>query len=395
MIAVMNEAFSDLNVLGPLACNERYLGFLYSLADDPGTLEYGYNYVSTRGGGTSTTEFEFLTGDSISNVNYQNPYAMFDFRKVPSLVEQFKKLGYHTIAMHPEYKENWRRSTVYPALGFDECLWLDSFEGYDRTIYDRVSDLGDYQKLIDVYEKTDEPTFILNVTMQNHGSYEQLEALAEEDHVEIDEQYSQYTDAQLYESLIAKADNALEYLISYFRDVEEPVVICFFGDHQPSLNTEFEEELLAEGRKEEDNDLSMWEKRYIVPYFIWSNYDVQDDSALNQANDSELRTENAQNAVRPWVEEPDAGVMSTNYLGSVLLEHLGLPLSPFNRYLLAQRKEIPVLNFGGYRTEDGYWHYLDEDTEYRHWLDDYRLIQYNSLFDKKRDQSLYVSEGSR
>ena len=49
IIAIMNESFSDLSVLGPLSCTENDLEFFHSLEDDPNTIEYGWNYVSTRG----------------------------------------------------------------------------------------------------------------------------------------------------------------------------------------------------------------------------------------------------------------------------------------------------------------------------------------------------------
>ncbi len=52
----------------------------------------------------------------------------------------------------------------------------------------------------------------------------------------------------MYESLIAKSDQALSYLISYFEQVDRPVLICFFGDHQPALNGDFENALRESGR---------------------------------------------------------------------------------------------------------------------------------------------------
>lgn len=109
IITIMNESFSDLSVLGPLACTEDDLAFFHSLKDDPHTIEYGWDYVSTRGGGTSTTEFEYLTGDSMSYTNGINPYSSFDFTNVPSMVSILKEQGYHTIAMHPENPENCKR----------------------------------------------------------------------------------------------------------------------------------------------------------------------------------------------------------------------------------------------------------------------------------------------
>lgn len=274
IITIMNESFSDLSVLGPLACTEDDLSFFHSLKDDPHIIEYGWDYVSTRGGGTSTTEFEYLTGDSMTYTNGINPYSSFDFTNVPSMASILKEQGYHTIAMHPENPENWRRSVVYPKLEFDEFLSISAFENSERTVWNRVSDLGDYQKLIEVYEAQTEPTFIFNVTMQNHGGYDGIGELKPEEIVDVDEEYSGYSDLQMYESLIAKADQALSYLISYFEQVDRPVLICFFGDHQPALNGDFENALREAGREDTDTDLTMTEKMYTVPYFIWSNYEI-------------------------------------------------------------------------------------------------------------------------
>ena len=39
IITIMNESFSDLSVLGPLACTEDDLSFFYSLKDDPHIIE--------------------------------------------------------------------------------------------------------------------------------------------------------------------------------------------------------------------------------------------------------------------------------------------------------------------------------------------------------------------
>ena len=365
IITIMNESFSDLSVLGPLACTEDALSFFHSLKDDPHTIEYGWDYVSTRGGGTSTTEFEYLTGDSMTYTNGINPYSSFDFTNVPSMVSILKEQGYHTIAMHPENPENWRRSVVYPKLGFDEFLSISSFEDSERTVWNRVSDLGDYQKLIEVYEAQTEPTFIFNVTMQNHGGYDGIGELKPEEIVDVDEEYSGYSDLQMYESLIAKSDQALSYLISYFEQVDRPVLICFFGDHQPALNGDFENALREAGREDTDTDLTMTEKMYTVPYFIWSNYEIPEDYSMKNSQGED--------------------VISTNYLGTLVRKYAGLELSAYDRYRMNQREQIPVFNFAGYMTADGDWYDLWAENSYREWIERYRTVQYYALFDKKRN----------
>lgn len=372
IITIMNESFSDLSVLGPLACTENDLAFFHSLKDDPHTIEYGWDYVSTRGGGTSTTEFEYLTGDSMTYTNGINPYSSFDFTNVPSMVSILKEQGYHTIAMHPENPENWRRSVVYPKLEFDEFLSISSFEDSERTVWNRVSDLGDYQKLIEVYEAQTEPTFIFNVTMQNHGGYDGIGELKPEEIVDVDEEYSGYSDLQMYESLIAKSDQALSYLISYFEQVDRPVLICFFGDHQPALNGDFENALREAGKEDTDTDLTMTEKIYTVPYFIWSNYEIPEDYSMKNSRGED--------------------VVSTNYLGTLVRKYAGLELSAYDRYRMNQREQIPVFNFAGYMTADGDWYDLWAENSYREWIERYRTVQYYALFDRKRNGRYFVGE---
>ncbi len=363
IIAIMNESFSNLSAVAPLSCTENDLSFLLSLQDDPHTVEYGWDYVSTRGGGTSTTEFEYLTGNSMAYTNGINPYSAFDMTNVTSMVSFLKEQGYHTIAMHPENANNWRRSTVYTKLGFDEFLSIDAFEDSERTIWNRVSDLGDYQKLIEVFEAQTEPSFIFNVTMQNHGGYDAIGELQEEEIVDIDEEYSAYTDLQMYESLLAKSDQALAYLISYFEQVEEPVILCFFGDHQPALNSEFETKLQEAGREDGETELAATEKLYMVPYFIWSNYEISEDYAKQNAEGED--------------------VISTNYLGMLTAKYAGLNLSAYDTFLMNQREEMPVFNIAGYMAADGGWHELWTESEYEQQIENYQWVQYYTLFDKR------------
>ena len=48
-----------------------------------------------------------------------------------------------------------------------------------------------------------------------------------------------YTDDSVdrYLSLSKETDDALEYLIEYFKDYDEPTIIVMFGDHYPICRT--------------------------------------------------------------------------------------------------------------------------------------------------------------
>ena len=79
--------------------------------------------MSVFGGGTSNSEYEFLTGNSVSALPLNgNAYTQFVKHKVPSLASQLKQQGYDTLAFHPYKAHGWNRDTVYPLIGFDNFL---------------------------------------------------------------------------------------------------------------------------------------------------------------------------------------------------------------------------------------------------------------------------------
>ena len=77
-----------------------------------------------------------------------------------------------------------------------------------------------------------------------------------------------------------------------------------FGDHFPSIETSFYEELL--GKPQSDWNLDDIQKRYAVPFIIWANYDIQEE----------------QNAV-----------ISNNYLENMILKQAGIELPLYNKYV--------------------------------------------------------------
>ena len=102
------------------------------------------------------------------------------------------------------------------------------------------------KKIINRYESraANEDLFIMSISMQNHGGYT-------EKYDNFDEKVRllglNYPDINQYLSLVHESDSALEYLISYFQNVDDPVEIVFFGDHQPSLSSSFLSELKRQG----------------------------------------------------------------------------------------------------------------------------------------------------
>ena len=173
VIVVMNEAFSDLAVLGDFTVNEDYMPFVHSLQEGAENTVTGQLEVSVCGGNTANSEFEFLTGHTMDYFPVGSiPYQQYITGEIPSLASQLRELGYNTYGMHPYNATGWKRDEVYPLLGFSESLFLDSFWSR-KYIRNYVSDETAYNKIIDIYEQKEEgkPVFVFEVTMQNHGGY--------------------------------------------------------------------------------------------------------------------------------------------------------------------------------------------------------------------------------
>ncbi len=349
IIAIMNEAFSDPRMIGDYKTNIEYLPNIDALEEN---TTKGTMYVSVFGGATSDTEYEFLTGNSMA-VMPQNsvPYQQFITDSTDSLAATLKEQGYYNIAIHPFAPSGYKRDLVYPLLGFDEFLSKDDFVN-PHYIRSYISDRDSYRKIIEQYEtKGDQPLFIFNVTMQNHGGYSGDRIFAKEDTVRLNG-LPGYGKVEQYLSLLRESDQAFQELVDYFTKVEEPTIILLFGDHQPVVYSELYH-LLESSPGTSMQKLNLL--RYRVPFILWANYDISEDDVDN---------------------------ISANYLSSYLLKTAGLRGTAYNEYLLQLQKVIPVINAHFYITKDGEICSLSETSAYSARLKQYQYAGYNNALDK-------------
>lgn len=349
IIVVMNESFSELSVLGEFQKNQDEMPYLHSLQQGAENTVTGMLNVSVCGGNTANTEFEFLTGNTMAFLPQGSiPYQQYITGEIPSLAGYLKNMGYQTVATHPYNATGWERDTVYPWLGFSESIFK---EGYTLAEWVRkyVSDKSCVDKIIGLYENKEEgkPLFVFNVTMQNHGGYQDAyqnftpDVRAEEaDNFSLDQ----------YLSLIKLSDKSLEQLISYFSTADEKTVVVFFGDHQPS-DTVAAPVLALNGMAWNTLDEEQLKLRYQVPYVIWANYDIEEDTGADT---------------------------SVNYLAAETLKRAGVPTSDYQNFLLDLKTKYPVISTvrtvksDGSETSAG----MEEGD-----MDIYRKLQYYQLFD--------------
>ncbi len=350
IIAIMNESFSDLADLGSLGETEDVMSYWKSLDS---FIEKGKTFVSVRGGGTCNSEFEFLTGNSMEQFKDLYPYTQYNFSKVPSLTKILKEQGYHTIAMHPAFPENYRRKGVYQEMGFDEFYSYDTYKDYEKVFLDRTSDLDDYEEILQQVKKNaNEPLFIFNVTIQNHGDYDIDQFNEKYERITMDPDLEQFKSAQMYLSLIKESNKALQYLLEELKKIDRPVILCMFGDHQPGcLSEEFENQIFK--WDDSKSELANRERYYMTPYLIWSNYKERE----TESDATEMIT-------------------SPNYLAAKILNYAGLQTTDYSNFLLEMQKNVLAINRFGYFGSDEKWHSFDEKTEYETWIHDYRILQY-------------------
>ena len=331
VVAIMNDSFSDLSsVYGDLDAGYAGATFFNSGLDD--ALYRGDLTVSVIGGGTCNTEFEFLTGNSLALMGSEiYPFELYSFARCDSLVSQFEQLGYSTAAIHPNLASNWHRSDVYAELGFGEFYDIDSFEGAD-TLRGHVTDAATYDKILELLENDDEPQFIFDVTMQNHSGYDT--GLIPQDkqlHYQPKGFDDSQTNAELNEYLacIEESDEALEEFIGALRGLDRPVVVVFFGDHQPGFTAAYNDALYPD----EGEGIEHASRTFQTNYVIWANYDVAGRA-----------------------QESGRADTSSCYLGAELMDAVGAPLSDYQKAQLALSGQVPLVNAYGYADAKGTWH---------------------------------------
>ncbi len=350
VIVIMNEAFSDPRMFGDYQTNISFLPNIDSLE---GNTIKGTMYTSVFGGATSDTEYEFLTGNSMAVMPINCvPYQQFITSSTDSLAATLKMQGYYNIAIHPYESTGYKRDMVYPLLGFDEFLSKEDFQN-PQMIRSYISDRESFKKIIEQYEKKgDQPLFVFNVTMQNHGGYSEESLFDEENTVRLT-QLPGYAQVEQYLSLLRETDKAFQTLVDYFSKEEEPTIILMFGDHQPVIYSELHNLM------EDKSFLSLTQRdqaRYSVPFILWANYDIN---------------------------EEDMDHISANYLSSYLLKTAGLPGTAYNEYLLQLQKELPVINAHFYITREGDCYPLSEITSYSKRLKEYQAVGYNNALDTR------------
>lgn len=357
ILCIMDESFGDLSIFEHMSTDTDVIPFYHGLKQN--TIK-GWMYSPVTGGGTATVEYDFLTGNSVSFLPLGTvAYQLYVKPEMPSLLSWAKGNGYHTTFFHPYKASGWNRVEVYNDFGADTQLYREDVQE-PEFVRGYISDRCDFRMLEEITSAAEgDRQFIFNVTMQNHGGYKQGWKNLSSD-VQLAgslEGVSEY--ATQYIALMQETDRALEELLNYYAQQEEPTLILFFGDHQGKLSDWFYGKIY--GKDLEERSIAEVETQFAVPFFLWANYDI---------------------------DEAQDVMISANYLGALLVQLSNCPTTPYYNYLARLYEDLPVINRTGFISADGSVfenrEELSEELQKKLW--EYQTLCYYNLF--HRDEAL-------
>lgn len=257
-ISIMLEAYNDFSKFDTIEFTTDVYGKFNEIKKNSIS---GNLYVDIFGGGTIVTERQYITGYSV----------LPNFRKETySYAKYFKEQGYVTEAMHPIYGAFYNRNTANLNMGFDN-YW--NYENKFSKLYSSfATDKLFYESIKENLIKTNKEGnkyFNFSVTYQNHGPYQTTESpkIFIKNKGYSAESFNRFN---WYLNNIEQVNDAMYDLVDFIDRYEEPVVLVFFGDHNPSLgeaNIGFEEL----GIDMSLNDLNSFKNYYSIPYIIHAN----------------------------------------------------------------------------------------------------------------------------
>lgn len=315
MITIVSESLSDPTVFNQLTFSEDPLPNLKAYQN---TYSSGRFLSPFKGNRTANVEFEYLMSFTNSlllegTVPFQQ--ALSHKTEIPSFVSFLGQLGYSSVAIHPNNAAFYKRSVVYPALGFNEFLSIDKMQNLEYIESQKyVTDESVFNELYQELESAEDPIFAYGLTMANHIAI--FENKFGEPSIQVtDVEGNPNREMEIYAEGLKQTDAALKEFITKIENYEEPTVVIFFGDHLINFQSDIH---AKHGYIDKDTDAQRAKMFYETPLLIMSNID---DFAIEDLNS-----------------------ISPIFLAPLILQELKMPLSPFHLLLLDLYEEFSVLH---------------------------------------------------
>ena len=290
IIMIQLESLYDVTLMKDYTYSEDPLPNYHALQKK---FSHGFLNVPSVGAGTANTEFEVLTGMDLDFFGPgEYPYkTILKETTCESIAYNLKELNYSTHAIHNNDGTFYGRNQVFSNLGFDTFTSLEYMHNVELNPMGWAKDKVLIEEILKALKSTKEQDFIYSISVQGHGKYPGSEddfsvtdsatlsssdssVTGDELQYTLKEGYTPSEDAITVEGISEEERCAFEYyvnqihemdafignLIKELENLDEDVVLVFYGDHLPSLGIEASD-------LENDNI-------YQTSYIIWDNMDL-------------------------------------------------------------------------------------------------------------------------
>lgn len=345
VILIQLEAFQDFSKYKNLKIDPSVYAGLNQVRKES---MHGNLTTTIFGGGTVDTERKSLTGYSVMQPLNSD---------TSSFVRYFNANKYYTLKLHPGHGWFYNRQNIAKYLGFDKFLYKENY--YNKNVSDAqiVKDklaFADLEKQFDKYTKNNKQLFTQLVTYQNHGPYPTIYSgktwLPYKSGYDKDD----YAIINNYLNGAKQTSDQLLNLINNFKKKKEPVVIAFWGDHNPwGGNGNSTYNML--GIDLDQSKFNGFNNYFNTPYCMWAN-----DSAKK-----ELKTDFIGNGPQ----------ISPMYVLPTIFEHIGIKGDPYMQMLEHLQKQVPVFGLNDrYIYDDKLVSKLP--TKVQKEVNDFKIVQY-------------------
>lgn len=206
---------------------------------DARTIERGYLEVHTRGGGTWLSEFTLSSGFSWTDFGLAGFFVQDQVapRLRHTLAGSFAALGYRTVVVYPVESDFAKAGEAYRGYAFEEFHPAEELKLPDD--WSQRTDKLLYGHALERFAAADaRPTFLLMLTIKNHGPHGQKpDAVPEALRLHVPDERLSVGFGDYLGRLQESSDDAAWFEERYFAPgAARPRLLVHFGDHLPSFD---------------------------------------------------------------------------------------------------------------------------------------------------------------
>jgi len=220
VVIVQCESFTDpADLLGDASLVAPGLDLARKLAWRQGRL-----MVSGFGAYTMRTEYGVLFGrdEAMLGTRRFDPFLTAEGEASWALPNRLARGEWTSWFLHPHDMRFYGRDRLLPKCGFDRLVGEESFVPPETGEGRYVTDAAVADRILQLARERSGADLVYTVTIENHGPWPP----AESDGTSV---------ATPYLRLFANSDAMLTRLVEELPRLGRPTILCFFGDHRPSI----------------------------------------------------------------------------------------------------------------------------------------------------------------